>query len=190
MKNCINISEQIELLETCSSNIFDMAVFCYELLAERVENQTMFISQYMDVCEAGTEFQNPNLQQMNRFKSDWKTCVDQNEQEMFFGEVRRFTAQQMNRFQLIPFEDEKLNQLTPFMALLQAIDLYLIDAMKEKRIFKQHGPMNNCAAANYGVYLKYSSVLLDDIAERNFYRYCMSSSNIADSLKNVVAHSR
>lgn len=58
----------IEKIEAAES-VFDMAVICYKILADKIEDPVAFISKYVDESEEGVslEYGNPNYKSLRFF---------------------------------------------------------------------------------------------------------------------------
>lgn len=106
-----------------TETIFDMAAVCYEILNEELDNQTMFVSKYLDTYNGKEKNvkNNPNIGLLTRF-FDEVSALLQDYPKSTFEKKKQIILNKMQQIELWGFEKRKENMLTIVFTLLSAID--------------------------------------------------------------------
>lgn len=130
----------IEKIEAAES-VFDMAVICYKILADKIEDPVAFISKYVDESEEGVslEYGNPNYKSLRFFAEKVSDRLEKYS-ELDFPRQKSDIVNWIKELSLEAFLEEEKNQLSVVFTLLSVID-GLVPLWTERGI-KGKGPLN------------------------------------------------
>ncbi len=166
-------------------NIFDLAVCCYDKILLYVENEQNFIAKYMDHPKRDGKG-NPNLKNLDGITNEIIGKFRIRPEECYFAEHKKYIWERMEACTLQPFEDEKVNHVTPLMAVLRGLDQYIYQSRTdgEKR-WKSKGPLNTVRKDSSAVYFKSIPSLLDESKKSLVFRKASQSSDIGSTLSSL-----
>ena len=166
-------------------NIFDLAVCCYDKIMLHVGNEQNFIAQYMDHPKKNGK-KNPNLEKLDEITNEILGKFRAEPEEYCFVKHQKYIWERLENCFLQPFEEERVNQVTPLMAVLRGIDQFVYQSRIDgERRWKAKGPLNMVKKDGSAIYFKSIPSLLDESKESLKFRKVSQSSDIGSTLSSL-----
>ncbi|MCI8995039.1 MAG: hypothetical protein HFI31_17280 [Lachnospiraceae bacterium] len=164
-------------------SVYDLSVFCYDYLISGVEDQGLFLGEYVfENEEAGNS--NPNRKKLKRFSRDIECLLEKRETEGWsFSKCIMAIHKQMGKLKLADYGNDYLNDATIPVFMLFAIDRYVLE---KKDRCSEDGPLNRTYCGKSYIYLNIGNNILDDAAEANNFSTIISGPEIRKQLRHLI----
>lgn len=115
------ISDNREKIES----IYDLAAICYDYLLERIDNQLLFVGDYIE-CSDGARENNPNIRRLKKFAYEISRLFLQKDKKYSMNKIVEKTLEGIVSVKggMESYGTEIYNEATIAYHLLQAVDLY------------------------------------------------------------------
>lgn len=178
----MDIYERIKANRTRIVSIYDLAAICYDHLRIHIDNQALFLAEYIEYSEEAKQ-NNPNIRMLKSFsyemqglflQKDVKYSVDEIVEEIFRG-----VASVKER--LISYGTEICNEATIAYYLLQAVDLYTENKPDESSAT----PLNEKYMENCYIYRIHGEALITKAAAELEFRDKIRTTEIRHNFKCI-----
>lgn len=165
-----------------SETLFDMAAVCYNILENNISYPVKFISEYVDESASSLK-NNPNCRRLRAFSDSAEDILEQYS-EFEFSHQKLKIVTLLQNIELVPFQNDKENQLSVIYNLLSVIDS--MTPLWNMQYIVNRAPLNKGKSMrNYLVYLAPSKYLHKDLIEK-IGRERKRSADFAEGFSNLL----
>lgn len=159
---CEKLYEDINMIIT----IYDLAAYCYDYMIDFVENQPIFMGDYIWENKQEWDKSNPNLEMLREMQKAIKDImIDKDNTGIIFEEYIEELREMIASYEIRLVEfgyDENLNHAVIPFFVIKGLELYIKD---QKNTIHKRAPLNENYQKNCYVYLNEPCEIISEIVE-------------------------
>lgn len=170
-----------------AESVFDMAVICYKMLEDEIENPIVFISQYIDESdmEANPGCGNPNFKLLQSFSEQVGERLEKYS-ELDFPQQKNDIVDWMRALSLEAFLEEGKNQLSVVFTLLSTIDSLIPVWTGRGIITMGKTPLNRGKSGRFYYAYLTCRKCIHDVYVQNIGRERRANGDFGETLDNLL----
>lgn len=178
----MDIYERIEENRTKIASIYDLAAICYDYLRMQIDNQALFLAEYIEYSEEA-KLNNPNIRMLKRYSYEMMRLFLQKDSKYSVEEIVGETLRRIvsAREKLISYGTVIYNEATIAYYLLQAVDLYA----ENKATESSAAPLNENYMENSYIYRIHGETMITKAAVELEFRDKIRTTEIRHNFKCI-----